>query len=97
MALTVTCEEIKNISISTGIEDGDCNAELLLKDFEYVQADVNMKDNLRIKETVSVPNGKADIGSLVWDDVDVRNVNTRMTEDGLSVSGELKCIYYVYC
>lgn len=24
VALTVTCEEIKNISISTGIEDGDC-------------------------------------------------------------------------
>ena len=95
VALTVTCEEIKNISISTGIEDGDCNAELLLKDFEYVQADVNMKDNLRIKETVSVPNGKADIGSLVWDDVDVRNVNTRMTEDGLSVSGELN-VFIMY-
>ena len=95
VALTVTCEEIKNISISTGIEDGDCNAELLIKDFEYVQADVNMKDNLRIKETVSVPNGKADIGSLVWDDVDVRNVNTRMTEDGLSVSGELN-VFIMY-
>ena len=44
---------------------------------------------------MSVPNGKADIGSLVWDDVDVRNVNTRMTEDGLSVSGELN-VFIMY-
>lgn len=57
--------------------------------------DVNMRDNLRIKESMSLPNGKTDISELVWDDVDVRNVSTRMTEDGLSVSGELS-VFIMY-
>lgn len=52
-------------------------------------------DNLRIKESMSLPNGKTDISELVWDDVDVRNVSTRMTEDGLSVSGELS-VFIMY-
>lgn len=96
VSITVTCEEIKNAKVAAQIsEDEGCKPQPLFKDYEYAQMDVNMRDNLRIKESMSLPNGKTDISELVWDDVDVRNVSTRMTEDGLSVSGELS-VFIMY-
>lgn len=96
VSITVTCENIHNSAVATQIiPDSDCMLQLLYKDYEYAQMDVNMRDNLRIKETLQLPNGKADIAELIWDDADVRNVSTRMTEDGLNVSGELN-IFIMY-
>lgn len=96
VSLTVICEEIQNAAIASQIsDDGECAPQLLYKDYEYAQMDVNMRDNLRIKESLSLPNGKPDVSELVWDDVDVRNVSTRMTEDGLSVNGELS-VFIMY-
>lgn len=96
VSLTVVCEEINNVAISSQITaDEECSLQLLYKDYEYAQMDVNMRDNLRIKESLSLPNGKADVAELVWDDVDVKNMSTRMTEDGLSVGGELS-VFIMY-
>lgn len=95
ISLTVRCEEINNVALTTDVSEEECTPELLYHDFDYVQMDVNMKDNLRIKENVSLPNGKADIGELIWDETDVRNLSTRMTEEGLNVTGDIN-IFIMY-
>lgn len=96
ISITVTCEELCNTAIASQlIPDTGCSPQTLYRDYEYAQMDVNMRDNLRIKETASLPSGKADISELIWDDIDVRNVSTRMTEDGLNVSGELS-VFIMY-
>ena len=69
VSITVTCEEIKNAKVAAQIsEDEGCKPQLLFKDYEYAQMDVNMRDNLRIKESMSLPNGKTDISEKRLDD-----------------------------
>lgn len=98
ISLTITCEELQNAAIATQVaSDEVSNLQMLYKDYEYAQMDVNMRDNLRIKESISLPNGRGDISSLVWDDIDVKNMNTRMTADGLNVSGELSIFIMYIC
>lgn len=63
MSLTVVCEEINNVAISSQITaDEECSLQLLYKDYEYAQMDVNMRDNLRIKESLSLPNWQGRCG-----------------------------------
>lgn len=96
ISLTIVCEQLNDICITTGVTgDDDCMPQVLEGELEYVQLAVNMRDNFRIRENVNIPMGKPDIKELVWDDVDIRNMNTRFTEEGLSISGDL-CIFVMY-
>lgn len=95
VSLNVICEELDNIRVVTGVLDEECSPQILHRDFEYLQMAVNMKDNLRIRESISLPAGKPNIGEIVWDDISLRNVNTRITDEGLGVSGDLN-IFLMY-
>ena len=39
--------------------------------------------------------GKPEIQEIIWDDVDVRNLNTRLADDGLKLAGDLD-IFVMY-
>ena len=60
-----------------------------------LQLAVNQRDNFRIRENVSLPAGKPEIQEIIWDDVDVRNLNTRLADDGLKLAGDLD-IFVMY-
>lgn len=55
----------------------------------YTEMCVNLKDNLRIRKTISLPSGRANIGDVKWEDLSVRNLNSHMTDDGIIISGDL--------
>ena len=68
----------------------------LKEELEFVQLAVNQRDNFRIRENVSLPAGKPEIQEIIWDDVDVRNLNTRLADDGLKLAGDFRYICNVY-
>lgn len=91
VSLNVTCEEIVDVSVGCEAEDMNPSEQLqiLKKNISYTQLAVNLHDNFRIRQNFTLPSGKPDISELLWDDVEVRNMNSRLTDDGVSINGEL--------
>lgn len=97
ISLVVTCEEIQDTPIGCGlleVEEAD-KMQMKTMDMEYSQIAVSLRDNLRIRETFALPPGKPEAAELLWEDVDVRSFNTRLTDDGMDISGELS-IFIMY-
>lgn len=97
ISLTVVCEEIQDTPIGCGLLDTEDSDRLQLKstDVEYSQLAVSLRDNLRIRESFALPGSKPEAAELLWDDVDVRSFNTRLTDDGMDISGELS-VFVMY-
>lgn len=91
ITITVLCEEIEDIAVGYEIEEANPEDQLqiLTKNVNYSQLAVNIRDNFRIRENVALASGKPDIGELLWEDVDIRSLNSRLTDDGISLNGEL--------
>ena len=96
VTLKLICEKLQDIQMITGVEETEnTDIQQLGKELEFVQLAVNQRDNFRIRENVSLPAGKPEIQEIIWDDVDVRNLNTRLADDGLLLTGELD-IFVMY-
>lgn len=91
IAITVICENIEDISIGSGVEDIDEKDEIqiLNKDINYCELTISQKDNLRIKENISLTAGKPDIAQILWDDIDIRSFNTRLENDEIHINGQI--------
>lgn len=97
VSITVMCEEIADVSIGCEVEEAEDSdkVQVMTKCVDYTQLAVNLRDNFRIRESVLLASGKPNIAELIWEDVDVRSLNTRLTDDGMSLNGEL-CIFIMY-
>ena len=96
VTLKLICEKLQDIQMITGVEETEnTDIQQLGRELEFVQLAVNQRDNFRIRENVSLPAGKPEIQEIIWDDVDVRNLNTRLADDGLLLTGELD-IFVMY-
>ncbi|MDO5401831.1 MAG: DUF3794 domain-containing protein [Eubacteriales bacterium] len=107
ISLTVTCEEMQDIMAAVEVEQagqGD-NADSLSRNYpmvqvltaplSYTQVALKIRDNLRIRSTVALPSDRPQIGEIIWEDIDVRNMNTRLTDSGVTITGELS-IFLMY-
>ena len=83
VTLKLICESLQDIQMITGVDETEnTDIQQLKEELEFVQLAVNQRDNFRIRENVSLPAGKPEIQEIIWDDVDVRNLNTRLADDG---------------
>lgn len=91
VTITVVCEEIEDIAVGCEVEEAgeDDQLQILAKNLNYTQLAVNIRDNFRIRENVALASGKPDISELLWEDIDIRSINSRLTDDGISLNGEL--------
>lgn len=91
VTLTVTCEEIVDVLVGCEVEEvqEDDKLQVLTRNVDYTQLAVNIRDNFRIRESVSIASGKPDIAELLWEDIDIRSLNSRLTDEGISLNGEL--------
>lgn len=98
VTLKLSSENLCTVSLASGVEDdGDKEVLKLKKELEFVQLCVNQKDNFRIRENVSLPQGKPEIKEIVWSDIDVRNFNTRLTEGQVNITGDLDTFVMYMC
>lgn len=97
VSLTVVCEEIQDTPIGCGLLEAEEADKLQVKtsDVEYSQLAVTLKDNLRIRESFLLPAGKPEVAELLWEDVDIRSFQTRLTDDGMDISGEMN-VFVMY-
>lgn len=96
IAITVVCEELSEIQAAAGVEEDDgWHIQTLSEDVVYSELAVNLRDNLRIKESLSVPAGKPDVGEIIWEESCIKSFNSRLTDDGVSLNGEAG-IFFMY-
>ena len=96
VTLKLICESLQDIQMITGVDETEnTDIQQLKEELEFVRLAVNQRDNFRIRENVSLPAGKPEIQEIIWDDVDVRNLNTRLADDGLKLAGDLD-IFVMY-
>jgi len=97
VTLQVSAEVVQDVEFGCAIADTQEEDELQtrLETVHSTQLAVQLTDNFRIKETTQLPAGKLDVAEVLWDDVDVRSVNTRLLDGQLGMSGQVN-IFLMY-
>lgn len=90
----VTCEEIFDQSIVTGISSEDTFFNLS-RNLRLMGISVCRRDMHRVRESITLPTLKGNIAELLYHEVSLKNSETRLLNDKFSLSGELSvfCIY----
>lgn len=83
----------QEVSITTDVEEEGLYKKFMQKDILRLHA--VKKDVLRIKEEVSLPSGKENIGELLFWELELRKMDTRLESDVLVLRGDLQvfCLY----
>lgn len=95
VTLSIYTSCLMDKSFPVEIVDASESVECLHRDYGFVQLVVNQRDNFRIKQDISVPATKPEIAELIWEDVCIHNMNTRMGDDEVEISGDL-CVFFMY-
>lgn len=89
--------ESEKTTIADFPTDIECQTELYKKKkpVNLLKLYTSKRDMYRIKEEITLPGTKETIGTLLWSDIGNRKLDTKLTEDGLQISGELLafCFY----
>ncbi len=91
VTLNVISEQLEDVSVGNDIEDESDEDVLQIhkQSVDYAQLAVNLRDNLRIRESIQLPESKPEAAELLWEDLDIKSMDTRLTDDGVDVNGEL--------
>lgn len=86
-----TCSE----EISIGVEAETPQVYQKKKVAEIMELHDKKKDIYRIREEVSLPGTKENIEKIIWEEVSLRKLETKLSEEKLILNGELQvfCIY----
>ena len=86
--------EIVQYDIAQNIDGEEC--EQLVDEEEFLELQVCKYDTLRVDNEFTIPKSKPNIGKILYDFVDVRNVEMSFSGNVLNVQGELYClIFYI--
>ena len=64
--------------------------DCLKKELEVSQLAVMKKDIFRIKDEIDIPSNKQNMAQILWDNIDVRSINTKLADGRIDVNGELQ-------
>lgn len=60
-----------------------------------LQTVLNKKDTYRIREEIELPQEKPNIAEILWSTLTLNNISTRLEEDRVSLSGEIR-LFFMY-
>ena len=87
-------EREDEVALATGIR-GEGSYEQSVSEQEVLSLRYNQKDILRVRKEIELPQSKPNISRILYDCVDVRNVTSQMTDDGILVQAEARvCVLY---
>lgn len=83
----VVCVQLAE-TITSATQQKD-KLEYRKKDFSYMETIASKRDLLRIHEETKLPSGMDSIAEIIWKSADVRNVQFRLLDGKIGVSGEI--------
>ena len=94
VGFSVMAESIYDAETAVSVED-EAFVEVMKKNLNVTQIAIQKKDTFRIKEEVEIPNNKPNINNILWEQLELRNLEYRLMDGAVSVSGELM-MFVVY-
>lgn len=92
--IEVINEELNDLEVIEEVT-GNEDIAILTNRKKVAQAAVRKKDIFRIKDEIDIPGNKANIGEIIWDDTRIGEINFRVLNGEVALSGELK-IFMLY-
>lgn len=92
--LNVTVEDIYDQETAVGVESSD-DVRYMNKVFPITGIGVSKKDTYRVKDEIHLPSNKANIFDIIFQEVELRNVECRLMDNKFTVKGELP-IFFMY-
>lgn len=87
--IEVIWEEVCDCPVGSEV-DSDAEVQVLSQNYEIAQLKVMANDSIRVKEEIQLPNGKPNIGRILWKEMSLCGVEERMQEDSVRITGEIK-------
>lgn len=87
LAAYITVEKMEDLEAVTSINKENVMTRYCQVDGLAIVAD--RKETFRINDQISVSSSKPEIGKIVWRDVRIKNVNTKMMDGMIHIGGEL--------
>lgn len=94
VTFTLEAESIYDMEVAIEPEMAD-SAEYIKKQLKIMQIVMKKRDVFRIKEEVDLSGGKPNIKEIIWRNIDIRNCQTKLMEDKVSINGELS-MFLIY-
>lgn len=88
VAFTFVSEDSYDEETAVSI-NADQNCQKKFKNLNITQLMTNKKDTVRIKDEIHIPNGKKNIYEILYDEMDIRELETRVLEDKINIRGVL--------
>lgn len=91
---TASVDSIYDESAAIGLMDAE-EAECITKKIEVTGLAVSSKDTYRFREEITLPSGKGDLREILYSEIELKNVETRLLEDKFTTRGEMS-IFFMY-
>lgn len=92
--LNVSVEDIYDQETAIGVES-DEDVRYMNKIFPITGIGISKKDTYRVKDEIHIPANKANIFDIIYNEVDLRNVECRLMDHKFTLKGELP-IFIMY-
>lgn len=89
-----TAEELVVKEAAIGIDNAQ-EASVLKTKIDALSMVTEKKDTFRVREDIIIPQGKPSIYKIVWKDVKIKNVVTRLMDKMMHISGEIS-VFFMY-
>lgn len=89
-----TAEELMEEEVAVDI-DNAAEASVLKTKVEALSMVANKKDTFRVREDIMIPQGKPSIYKIVWKDVKIKNIVTRLMDKMMQINGEIS-VFFMY-
>lgn len=82
-------ENIQDEETAVAIE-GDESVKFIQKEIQITQIALNKKDTFRIKEELQLPSSKPNLSEILYYEMTLHNVDTKLLEDRIDLRGEIQ-------
>lgn len=94
IGFVITGEYLYDEETAVDIE-GEEPVEYVKKSMDVAELMVNNKDIFRVKEEIELSSNKPNIQTILWENVELRNMELKLKDDGVYLKGEL-LIFVIY-
>lgn len=89
----ITIEHMEDLEVL--VSASQSNMMTRYDNIECLSLVANKTDTFKINEQIGVPSGKQPIGKILWKDVKIKNVTTRLMDGVIHIGGELY-VFVIY-
>ena len=93
--LEAVVKSVREEEVIIDAEEDDNNIEMLKENKDFLQLVSCKKDNFRLKQEIVLPSNKPNIHHILWKNVQIRGLETRLQSGKMELSGEV-LLYILY-